>query len=273
MPFQTGRRVGRISGFVAAGVLFAAGLIVGLIPYSSGGYSSVCPSAIVSLAGGRNSGQSLINMFSGGRCDDYASTMTTIMAVLMLLAVAALVGGILLRKRQARAGAAAPGYTGENGHPSAPAQPGYAPSAAATVEGGASAPAPAAGFAGSVDTKLLLAGAAGLAGIVLVSFLVDWLGFLPGIIELLLWTAVGLTAIWQLKRRAAGADAAKTAEAEAWNPAAVGRRLLTAGRGRLEVHRAERREAERSRAAAPAPWATGEPDFKGDDGMARSDVI
>jgi hypothetical protein len=101
----------------------------------------------------------------------------------------------------------------------------------------------------------------GIAGIVLVSFAVQWLSYLPGIVQLLLWTAVGLTVIWQLKRRAAGTDPVKLAEAEAWNPAVVTRRVMDAGRRRLEVHRARRREAERAQAAA-APVT---PEFTGDD--------
>jgi uncharacterized membrane protein YhaH (DUF805 family) len=95
----------------------------------------------------------------------------------------------------------------------------------------------------------------------------DLLAFLPGIIELLIWTAAGLTVLWQLKRRAAGTDERKLAEAEAWNPAAVTRNLVAAGRGRLEEHRAERREAERAQANTSAPVQS---PFHGDDGLTRT---
>ncbi|MCB5292654.1 hypothetical protein [Arthrobacter sp. SO3] len=67
-----------------------------------------------------------------------------------------------------------------------------------------------------------------------------------------LWTAVGLTVIRQLKRRAAGTDPLKLAAAEAWNSADVTRRAVPAV-CRLEIHRAQRREAERARAYASAP--------------------
>ncbi|MET4144311.1 hypothetical protein [Arthrobacter sp. UYCo732] len=279
MAQQTGRLIGRISSFVAAGGLFAAGLIVGLIPYSESGYS-LCPSAIVSMTGGTTTGQSMVNFFSGGRCTSYANTMTIIMVILMILAGIALVAAILLRKR--RLAAAAGGYPNQYSTFAAPAQPDYAPGA---TEAGDPSPyagsgypaaadgAPAAAYrtavtgqgSGTFDTKLLLVGLAAVAGIVLVSFLVDWLSFLPGILELLLWTAVGLTAIWQIKRRTAGTDEGKLAAAEAWNPAVVSRGIVAAGRRQLETHRAQRREAERTQAAAAVP------EFRGDDGMVRPD--
>lgn len=289
MAAQTGRIIGRVTSYVAAGVLFAAGLIVGLIPYSEGGYSRLCPSAIGSLTGATTQGQSLINMFSGGRCDQYATTMTVIMLILMFLGVLALVGGILLRKRRDAAGGPQGPFTA---YP-APAMPGHAPGSAEGTDpspyagsgypaqadpagqspAGAWQPAPSTA-SGSFDTKLLVVGIIAVAGVVLTSFIIDWLGFLPGIIELLLWTAVGLTAIWQIKRRLAAGDPMRLAEAETWNPAVVARGIVAFGRGKYEAHRAARREAERAQTATvavqPAPDA--EPaatPFKGDDGMAE----
>jgi hypothetical protein len=266
MAGQSGRFIGRISSFVAAGGFFAAAIIVGLIPYSEGGYSGLCPSALQGMFGGMSSGQSLVNFFSGGRCTTYVSTMTTIMFVLFALAVVALVAAILLRRRKAAAAAGYPyppvgqdqmPYQGPAA-PGAPAQPGYAPMTGTTpgdpAAGAWSAPKAVGQGSGSFDTKLLLVGLAAVAGVVLISFLVDFLSFLPGILELVLWTAVGLTVIWQLKRRAAGTDPVKLAAAEAWNPAVVARGAVAAGRHRLENHRAQRREAERTaHAFAPAP--------------------
>lgn len=214
---------GRISSFVAAGIFFAAGIIVGLIPYSEGGYSGLCPSALQSLTGGTSTGQSWVNMLSGGRCTTYTNTMTLIMSVLFIIAVIALVAAILLRRRRS----AEAGY-GPDSAAGAPATPGYAPGyvsadgqAAAGSEispyGGpgytaqdetwrppadyqaptVQAPAaPGSGF----DSRLLIAAVIAVAGIVLVFFAVQALSFLPGIVQLLIWTAVGLTVIWQLKR-------------------------------------------------------------------------
>lgn len=293
MTVQTGRIIGRITSYVAGGVLLVAGLIVGLIPYSEGGYSGLCPSAIQSLTGGSTSGQSMVNFFSGGRCTSYANTMTIIMAILMILGVAALVTGILLRKRRNAAASAGAyqnqyGNPGQYGNPPAPAQPAYAPATGQAVDpspyAGSGYPAavdgepgnrwtPSAGQgSGSFDTKLLFVGVAVVAGVVLVSFLVDWLAFLPGIVELLLWTGVGLTAIWQIKRRTAGTDERGLAEAEAWNPAVVARSVVAAGRRLLEEHRAERREAERAQVNAAPPNGPEASGFPSDDGTAGPDA-
>jgi hypothetical protein len=105
---------------------------------------------------------------------------------------------------------------------------------------------------------------------VLVSLLVDLLAFPPGIVELLLWTAVGLTAIWQLKRRAAGTDEGKLAADEAWNPAVVARSLVAAVRSRLENHRAQRRQ-NAPRRTLRCPTFAAESEFRGDEGMVRPD--
>ena len=267
MALQTGRIIGRVTSYVAGGALVAAGLIVGFIPYSESGYA-LCPSAIVSMTGGANTGQSFINLLSGGRCTTYANTMTIIMLILLILGVFALVVGILLRKR-GKAAAAGGGYVNHHSAFPAPAQPGYAPGATeaggpspyvgighptvADAEPSATYHAPVTGQgSGTFDTKLVLVGLAALAGLVLISFLVDSLSFLPGILELLLWTAAGLTAIWQIRRRLAGTNEAQLAEAEGWNPAAVTRRVIGAGRDRLEIHRAQRREAERAQVNTPA---------------------
>ncbi|CAH0190980.1 hypothetical protein SRABI83_01665 [Arthrobacter sp. Bi83] len=81
--------------------------------------------------------------------------------------------------------------------------------------------------------------------------------------DLLLWTAIGLTTIWQLKRRSAVNGPVKLAEAEAWNPAVVTRYAVAAGRRRLDMHRAERREAERAQANGAAPTEPEQPEFRG----------
>lgn len=107
MAILAGRRIGSTTSFVAAGVFLAAAVIVGLIPYSESGYSAVCQSALQSFVGGTTTGQSLFNMFTGGRCTNYVSAMTTIMIVLFVLAIIALVAGIMLRNRAA-AGRARP---------------------------------------------------------------------------------------------------------------------------------------------------------------------
>ncbi|GAA1759754.1 hypothetical protein GCM10009712_05490 [Pseudarthrobacter sulfonivorans] len=289
MTVQTGRIFGRVTSYVGGGALIVAGVIAGLVPYSEGGYSGLCPSALQSLTGGTTTGQSFVNLLSGGRCTTYANTMTIIMAVLMILGIAALITGILLRKRQdiaAGGGYQAYGNPAEQGNTAAPAQPAYAPMTGqpadtspyagsgrpAAVSGDPTRRAAGAGQgSGSFDTKLLMVGVAAVAGVVLVSFLVDLLAFLPGIVELLLWTAVGLTAIWQLKRRAAGTDEGKLAAAEAWNPAVVARSLVAAVRSRLEDHRAQRRQAERAPANTAAPTFAAESEFRGDDGMVRPD--
>lgn len=281
MTASSGRSVGKISSFIAAGVLAAAGIITGLIPYSAGGYTGVCPSAFQNMTGGTTMGQSWVNMLSGGRCTNYASTMTAIMAVLLLASVAALVTGIILSRR-----AGTPVPTGPTaGYAAAPPQPGHAPADGAdhAPQAGsgypAAQPAPS-GTAGSFDTGLLLAGLAAAAGIILVSFMVQWLSFLPGIVQLLLWTAAGLTAIWQVARKRAGTDPVKLAAAEKWNPAVVARGVAADARAELEAHRARRREAERAAAAyrpvpAPAPAtapAQAPTEFTGDDGLSRTDA-
>lgn len=273
MAILAGRRIGSTTSFVAAGVFLAAAVIVGLIPYSESGYSAVCQSALQSFVGGTTTGQSLFNMFTGGRCTNYVSAMTTIMIVLFVLAIIALVAGIMLRNRAAAGRPGAPArYQGTHegaDTAGAPAQPGHAPTGYPAAETGSPAdtwrpPAGAQG-SGSFDTKLLLVGVGSVAGIVLLSVLIDWLSFLPGIVELLLWAAVGLTVIWQLKRRAAGTDPGELTAAEAWNPAMVARSVVAAVRHRLEIHRAGRREAERAQASV-APVT---PEFIGDDGMAH----
>lgn len=263
---QTGRLIGKISSFVVAGVAFAAAIIVGLIPYSEGGYSSLCPSAIQGLTGGTTTGQAWINMLSGGRCTTYTSTMTTIMFVLLALAVAALVSGILIRRRKATAGFA-PAYTAGHAAHAAPALPGHTPAPAAAPAGapssdgstgysGTAAPAstmPA--YVRSFNAGLAIRAVAVIAGIVLVSFAVQWLSFLPGILQLLIWTAAGLAAIWQVKRRAAGTDPVKLTEAEAWNPAVVARNTVAWGRNQIELNRSGSqavRPADPMQPAAPA---------------------
>jgi hypothetical protein len=79
------------------------------------------------------------------------------------------------------------------------------------------------------------------------------------------FSTVGLTVIWQLKGRAAGTEPGELAAAEAWNPAVVARSVIAAARHRLEIHRAQRREAERAQAAPVTPQ------FAGDDGLVHPD--
>jgi uncharacterized membrane protein YhaH (DUF805 family) len=144
--------------------------------------------------------------------------------------------------------------------PSAPAgqaPAGYGPASADMQAGSAdgwSAPGgqPAPAGAGSFDVRLLIVGVLAVAGIVLVSFAVQWLSFLPGILQLILWTAAGLTAIWQAARRRAGTDPVKLAEAEKWNPAVITRNTVALVRHELETFRAPRPSVQTTN-AAPAP--------------------
>lgn len=257
MAAQTGRIVGRISSYLVAGVLFVAALIAGFIPKMDSGYQ-VCPSAVGSIFGGRSLAQSWYNGLSGGQCNSFTAIMLIIMAVLLVLAVISLVAAILLRKRRAASPQPlyAPGYQPmESAAPFVPAYPENAPSAASAGATASSAAVPEAwrtaraqvsSASGNIDVKLLLVAVAGIAGIVLVSFVVQWLSFLPGILQLLLWTSVGLVVIWQVRRRLAGNDEHALAEAEAWNPIVVARRLVHFGKELFEAHRAHRREAERA---------------------------
>lgn len=264
---QAGRLIGKISSFVVAGLAFAAAIIVGLIPYSEGGYSSLCPSAIQGLTGGTTAAQGWVNMLSGGRCTTYTSTMTTIMFVLLAVAVIALVAGIMIRRRKAAAymgqGYAPAGYPADAADPAgyaAPAMPGHAPvtpathntstgyPATTTAIGSGTLPAAVRNF----DTGLAVRAVALIAGIVLVSYAVQWLSFLPGIVQLLIWTAAGLAIIWQLKRRAAGTDPVKLAEAEAWNPAVVARNTVAWGRNQVDLYRSG---SQAVRPTGPAPSA------------------
>jgi hypothetical protein len=78
-----------------------AGLIVGCILYASQGIQ-YCQSAFASM-GGQTIGQAFVDGASGGACAEYASTMGTWTAILLIVGVIVAAGGLSSLVRSLRA--------------------------------------------------------------------------------------------------------------------------------------------------------------------------
>lgn len=222
---------------ITSAVLFVGGIVVGLIPYQSYGYS-VCDPALSSIFGSHSATHSIADMFSGGQCSGYTSKMMTIMIILFVLATAALVLGLRFRSR-ARAVTGQPMYSPAPQTPynspatgtavaSLPSQPGHAPyepsesysptAASPGAHPGYGAPATGAQPTRSFDIRLVFWGLGIIAGAIIVSLLVELLSFLPGFLQLIVWAFIELTVIWQVLKARAKGDPVKVARAERWNP-------------------------------------------------------
>lgn len=94
---RPGRSVRSLSivAYAIAGLLAAAGIIVGLIPYTIDGYGAVCASALGRLTGAVTPLQSVAERFSGGLCVGYEGQMTALMFSLLGAAAIALVAGLM----------------------------------------------------------------------------------------------------------------------------------------------------------------------------------
>lgn len=275
-PQRTSKKT--IITLIGAAVLFVGGIVVGLIPYQSYGYS-VCDPALSSLFGSHSATHSIADMFTGGECSGYTSKMMTVMIILFVLAAAATILGLRFRARD-RAYTGQPGYSPApqaqydspaigNAVAALPSQPGYAPSESYSPDAvsagnhpGYAAPAAAGQSARPFDIRLVFWGLGIIAGTIVVSLLVALLSFLPGFLQLIVWAFIELTVIWQVLKVRAKGDQVKLARAERWNPVGLAVTGMAMAKVHFELTRPQAHAPYAAAPAAPQP-PMGQPDQEG----------
>ena len=91
-----------VTAYVAAGLLAAAGVIVGLLPGSVAGFDAVCPSVLGHLTGAVTPLQSVADRLASAPCVTYEDQMMALVGILLgsaaLVLIAGLIGGSRARR-------------------------------------------------------------------------------------------------------------------------------------------------------------------------------
>ena len=91
-------RILSITAYVAAGLLAAAGVILGLLPRSVAGFDAVCPSVLGHLTGAVTPLQSVADRLASAPCVTYEDQMMALMGILLGSAAVVLIAGSRARR-------------------------------------------------------------------------------------------------------------------------------------------------------------------------------
>ena len=91
-------RILSITAYVAAGLLAAAGVILGLLPRSVAGFDAVCPSVLGHLTGAVTPLQSVADRLASAPCVTYEDQMMGLMGILLGSAAVVLIAGSRARR-------------------------------------------------------------------------------------------------------------------------------------------------------------------------------
>jgi hypothetical protein len=105
-------RILSITAYVVAGLLAAAGIIVGLLPRSVAGFDAVCPSVLGHLTGAVTALQSVADRLAIAPCVTYEDQMMALMGILLGSAAVVLIAGLIAGSRARRLRSAPPPATG-----------------------------------------------------------------------------------------------------------------------------------------------------------------
>jgi hypothetical protein len=105
-------RILSITAYVIAGLLAAAGVIVGLLPRSVAGFDAVCPSVLGHLTGAVTPLQSVADRLASAPCVTYEDQMMALMGILLDSAAAVLIAGLIAGSRSRRLRSVPPPATG-----------------------------------------------------------------------------------------------------------------------------------------------------------------
>lgn len=95
-------RILSITAYVAAGLLAAGGVVVGLLPGSVAGFDAVCPSVLGHLSGAVTPLQSVADRLASAPCVMYEDQMMALMGILLGSAAAVLIAGLIAGSRAHR---------------------------------------------------------------------------------------------------------------------------------------------------------------------------
>lgn len=105
-------RILSITAYVVAGLLAAAGVIMGLLPRSVAGFDAVCPSVLGHLTGAVTPLQSVADRLASAPCDTYEDQMLALMGILLGSAAVVLIAGLIAGSRSRRLRSVPPRATG-----------------------------------------------------------------------------------------------------------------------------------------------------------------
>jgi hypothetical protein len=101
-------RILTITAYVAAGLLAAAGVILGLLPRSVAGFDAVCPSVLGHLSGAVTPLQSVAERLTSAPCVMYQNQMMALIGILLGSAAVLLIAGLIAGSRARRLGSVPP---------------------------------------------------------------------------------------------------------------------------------------------------------------------
>jgi hypothetical protein len=105
-------RILSITAYVVAGLLAAAGVIMGLLPQSVAGFDAVCPSVLGHLSGAVTPLQSVADRLASAPCDTYEDQMMALMVILLGSAAVVLIARLIAGSRSRRLRSVPPPSTG-----------------------------------------------------------------------------------------------------------------------------------------------------------------